>query len=392
MASIPAILIPWPLIADRVQSIRIPRLAVYGQLEIGKIDFAYEVLDEFQDWYETRTGGRLEDLPPEVIEKIQTYIYTILDAHWDPAKIIATLWNPQDSVSLLPVGAIDRITKRDDGAVFWLGPNFIGTYNKLISEDNLDAEYLLSDEDIQEEDLLFILNRLGPRLELEIDGWGNNISDLNFEEIAQIIENELLQAENAPAYYTQAPRRFTPKHAWELPLQELMRVIYSDDVTARRPLLLDVWPEFVVQIPSGSPEQLHSLIYHEYHTGERAFLTPAIIDERDIEKRHERILKKMKPKLSPVKAVGGRRGGSVGVIPRLRPVGHARLGTGELTLIRLSEATTQQVRKNHPEILDKLEQPVESLAEECIIKLLQAQVDILDIVENATKMICKKAR
>lgn len=390
MDAIPAVLILWPQIAERVQTIRIPRLAVIGQVEIGKIDFTYEILDEFQDWYESRTGSRLEDLAPELIEKIQTYIYSILDAHWDPAKITAALWSPQETIDSLPLGAINSITKREDGAVFWLGRNFIGTYNKLVSEQNIDTEYLLSVEDAQEDDVIFLLNQLGSRIDLEIEGWGSDIPELDFTEIAQIIENELLEAEDAPPYYTEAPRRFTPKHAWELPLTEVKRVLYSDDVTARRPLLLDLWPEFVVQIPSGSPDQLHSLIYHEYHTGERGLLRPEIVDEDVLAKRHQRIAEKMKPKLE-IKTTGGRRS-STGVTPRLRPVGHSRLGTGELTLIRLSEATTQQVRKNHPEVMEKLEQPIERLAEECIIKLLQAQIDILDIVENATKMICKKAR
>ncbi len=391
MTAIPAVvLIPWPQIAERVQTIRIPQLAVIGQVEIGKIDFTYEVLDEFQDWYEARTGSHLEDLSPELIEKIQAYVYSILTAHWDPAKITAALWTPQETIDSLPPGTIDNITKRDDGAVFWLGPNFIGTYNKLASEPSMDTEYLLSIEETQPDEVIFLLNQLGPQIDIDTEGWGSNIPELDFVEIAQIIENELL-AEDAPPYYTEAHRQFTPKHAWELPLAEVIEVLYSDDVRARRPLLLDLWPEFVVQIPSGSPDPLHSLIYHEYHTGERGHLNPKIVDEADVAKRHQRIQEKMKPKLEAKRMVAGRRR-SVGVIPRLRPVGRSRLGMGELTLIRLSESTTQQVRKNHPEVVEKLEQPIERLSEECIITLLQARVDILDIVENAAKMISKKAR
>lgn len=388
-SSVAAVLITWEDLADGLPIVRIPALATMSHYDIGKIDFMYEVMEEFQDWYEERTGSNLEEVAPESLEKLQNYVYSILESHWDPARILAKTLPVEELVGDIPTETIEKVTKRQDGLVFWLGPKFIGTYNKLISEHEVEADYLLAAEDAQIDDVLIVLNRLGKPLTIEIDS-SDSAPEIDFDEMAEILEHELLEAEEMPAYYTEARRRFTPKHAWELSLPQLKTVLYSDDVVARRPLLLDIWPEHIRQIPNSANE-LHSNIYHEYHTGERAFLSPKMIDEQDLAERHQRSVAGAKSKLKAKRTTSGTKK-TVGMIPRLRPVGHSRLGTGELTLIRLTQATTQELRENHPEVLNQLEQPVERLAEDCIIKLLSAQVDLLDIVNNATRMICKSVR
>lgn len=251
---------------------------------LDRIDLAYETLEDFVHRYQGDTGADIRELPERILERLSEYITLKIEEHWDSTNLLQNLCKEEEISQLLPENlGIEGFEIHEDGIALHLDSNFVRSYNELIGAHALDGDYIMMLSDVTPQELLGFINTAGRQVQINTDNWETQCNTIRYQDLAKILEQEFA-AEDQLNYFADSPNEIVPHRAWELDFLTLKEILFSGDVIARRPLLLDLFPEYIQQIPTD--DKLHQAIYSEYHSGEESDLPRPMLKDKLLKKRH----------------------------------------------------------------------------------------------------------